>query len=373
MTTNRLNPAIFGRVSTATWPVLAAWLAMIVFAPWPAAADPTLPLTDNLVVRADAAGDRYRVDKEGTVLVHLYSTLPVPLSDVKLKVDSDQFEATVAPAPSWKTYPELSSAADGGAKGCFTVSLRRKAGLADDEPDVALRVYATCRGTRLLAAALSLAEALDEHRVPFCPSLKIDGKPAPQFWGNALVLKDFIACQKRDGYLVGYKSTQPGSTNQTRVYLAADDENLCLLVATVGYGSGWFPPGLRTKIYVAAARDARPFVLAVDELTSQMTCTPAVAGAKCVKCSSVAGTGGCDAVIYQVRIPRKAVGIERDCCYMNFSRTIPSRDGKGVNVFVPGVRQPGAEVSCWRGNERSVEDPAVYGKMILEKPKTEGK
>ena len=58
---------------------------------------------------------------------------------------------------------------------------------------------------------------------------------------------------------------------------------------------------------------------------------------------------------------------------MNFCRTIPPRPGKSVNVAVPGVKQPGPELSCWRGNERSVEDPAVYGKMILEKPKKEGK
>jgi hypothetical protein len=78
-------------------------------------------------------------------------------------------------------------------------------------------------------------------------------------------------------------------------------------------------------------------------------------------------------VIYQVGIPRRSVGIERDCFYMNLSRTIPSRDGKGVDVAMPGVRQPGSEVSCWRGNERSVEDPTVYGKMILQKPRTAGR
>jgi hypothetical protein len=354
-------------------------LAIVVLVALPAAAaDLPLPLADNLVVRADAAGQRRRIDKEGTFQVYLVSTLPLPLSDVKLKVDSDQFEAAVAPAASWKTYPELPPADHGymvpagGAKACFSVSLRRKAGSADDEPDVALRVYAACRGTRFLAAALTLAEALDEHRVPFNGSLKIDGKPSPQFWGNALVLKDFIACQKREGFLVGYKSTLPGSTNQTRVYLAADDENLYLLVATVGYGSGWFPPGLQTKIYIAPARDRRPCVLAVDDLTCKMTCTPAVEGTKCVPCG-VESAGGCDQVIYEVRVPRKAVGIERDCFYMNCSRTIPSRDGKGVNVAVPGVKQPGAEISCWRGNERSVEDPAVYGKMILQKPQAEGR
>ena len=293
----------------------------------------------------------------------------MPLSDVKLKVDSDQFAATVAPAPSWKTYPELPPAADGGAKGCFTVSLRRKAGSADDGPDVALRVYATCRGTRILAATLTLAEALDEHRVPFHPSLKIDGKPSPQFWGNALVLKDFIACQKRDGYLVGYKSTQPGSTNQTRVYLAADDENLCLLVATVGYGSGWFPAGLQTKIFVAAARDGRPFLLAVDDLTSQMTCTPAVAGAKCVKCSSIAGAGGCDAVIYQVRIPRKSVGIEAGLLLHEFlPHHSVARRQRRQRLRAGGAPARSGSLLLARERARSVAGPGgLYGKMILEK------
>ena len=363
--------------------MMAAGLAVIVLAGWlaaggvsaatAAAADAPLPLQDNLVVRADVAGERFRVGKEGTFQVCLYSTLPLPLSDVKLSVASDQFEATVAPSPSWKTYPELPSVADGRAKGCFVVSLRRKAGSVDDVPDIVLRVYASCRGSRFLAAMLTLAEALDEHRIPFNPSLKIDGQPSPQFWGNALVLRDFIACRKREEYLVGYKSTRPGGTNQTRVYLAADDENLYLLVATLGYA--WFPAGTQTKIFIASARDRRPFVLAVDELTFRMTCTPAVEGAKCVRCPPAPAmkAGGCDVVVYQVGIPRKSLGVERDCLYMNFARTIPSTDGKGVNVAVPGVRQPGSEVSCWRGNERSVEDPAVYGKMILQKSQPEGR
>jgi hypothetical protein len=362
---------------------MAVWLALVVPAGWSAAGDvspgtsavaagPALPLADNLVVRADVAGGPFRVDKEGTFQVCVESTLPLPLSDVKLKVDSDQFEAKVAPSPSWKTYPELPPAADGAAKGRFAVSLRRKAGSADDPPDVALRVYAACRGTRLLAATLTLAEALDEHQVPFFSSLKLDGRPSPQIWANALVLTDFIACQQREGYLVGYKPTRPGSTNQTRVYLAADDENLHLLVATVGYGPGWIPKGTQTKIFIASARDSRPFALTVDDLTFQMTSTPDVEGAKCLECPSTAGAGGCDQVIYQVRIPRKSVGIQRDCFYMNFSRTM-ARDGKAIELVTPGVRPAGTEVACWRGNERSVEDPAVYGKMVLQKPKTDGR
>ena len=34
--------------------------------------------------------------------------------------------------------------------------------------------------------------------------------------------------------------------------------------------------------------------------------------------------------------PRESVGIERNCFYMNFSRTI-ARDGKAVELVTPGV------------------------------------
>ena len=116
---------------------------------------------------------------------------------MKLKLDSDQFEAKVAPSPSWKTYPELPPAADGTSKGRFAVSLRRKGGSADDPPDVALRVYAACRGTRLLAATLTLAEAMEEHQVPFFSSWKLDGQSIAAGLGQRAALTDFIACQRQ--------------------------------------------------------------------------------------------------------------------------------------------------------------------------------
>jgi hypothetical protein len=357
-----------------------AALAVVASLAWPAArgaaaepaagdVDPTQYLQDNFSVRATVPGARFRVEKEGLMQVELYSTLPVGLSDVKLKVDSDQFEATAAPSPSWRTCPELPAGAADGAKGRFDVSLRRKAGSVDDAPDLSLRVYASCRGKRFLAAALTLAEALDEHQVPFNPALKIDGQPPPQFWGNALVLKDFMASQRHDDYLVGYKYARAGSTNQTRVYLAADNDNLYFLVATIGYA--WLSPSTQLKVLMARTREEKPVVLAVDELTFQLTCTPAVEGAKCVRCAPAPAmnTGGCDAVIYQVGVPRKPARLEMDTLYMNFSRIVPPREGKGSEAIVPGVRRTGPEVLCWRGNQRSAEDPAVFGKMVLQKQK----
>jgi hypothetical protein len=330
-------------------------------------------LQDNLSVRAAIPGERFRVEKEAEFQVYLHSTMPVPLSDLKLKVDSDQFDVAVTPLSSWKTYPELPAGAATGAKGAFGVTLRRKAGSVDDEPDIYLRVYASCLGNRLLAAALTLAEALDAHLVPFNSSLKIDGQPSPQFWGSALVLKDFLAHQKRDEYIVGYKYTRPGSTNQTRVYLAADDKNLHLLVATIGYA--WFPPGTHLKILITSGREVPPRVLAVDELTFKMTCTPALEGAQCVRCQPAPAkkTGSCDLVVYQVGIPRRAVAGEGDYLYMNFLRTVPFGEDRGSKIMVPGLRPTGPEVSCWRGNERSAEDPVVFGKMIFPKQKTEGR
>ena len=135
-----------------------------------------MPLQDNITVRADVPGDRFRVEKEGAFQVYLRSTLPLAMSGVKLPVDSDQFEGDGRPGAILENLSGVPAAAEGGAKGCFAVSLRRKAGSADDPPDAVLRLYADCGGNRFLAATLTLAEALDEHRVPFNPSLKIDGQ-----------------------------------------------------------------------------------------------------------------------------------------------------------------------------------------------------
>jgi len=317
----------------------------------PPAAGPTAHLQENLTVRAVMAAERLRVDKEGAFQLHLYSTLPIPLSDMALKIDSRQFDATVAPAPSWKTFPQLPPGADGGAKGCFTVALRRKAGTAEDPCDVYLRVYASCQGTRCLAAALTLAEALDEHPVPRSTARNIDAQPDPMSWSNPHVITDFTAYRKIKGYFTGYKPVRPRGTSQTRVYPAADDENVYLLIATVGY-----PPfeGTEMRIYVAPEIHARPLVLTVDEITFQLRSSPPVPGAQCVRCplGPIAVYGKCDAVMYQVVIPRKASGLEKNCFFANFARNNPDPQ----NAFL----------ACWRGNDLSVQDPVVYGKLVIQ-------
>ena len=191
----------------------------------------------------------------------------------------------------------------GGAKGCFTVSLRRKAGSADDAPDIALRVYAACRGARVLAATLTLAEALDEHRVPFNTSLKIDGKPSPQFWGNTLLLGiSSPAINATDTSSVTNRQrpaapTRPGyiSPRMTRICISSSRPS--------AMGRAGIPRHANQDLHRFRAGTGGPPCWQSNDLTLKLTSMPAVAGAKCVRCPLV-GAGGCNAVIYQVRIPR---------------------------------------------------------------------
>ena len=91
--------------------------------------------------QGDVSDSQLRFDKECSFRVYLYNTLSHPYWNVKLEVLSDQFEAAVVPSPLWKTYPDVQSAAMGGTREFFTVTLKRKSGVPDGQYDVSLRVY----------------------------------------------------------------------------------------------------------------------------------------------------------------------------------------------------------------------------------------
>ena len=63
---------------------------------------------------------------------------------------------------------------------------------------------------------------------------------------------------------------------------------------------------------------------------------------------------------YEIRIPRRPLGIAKDVLYLNFSRAVagrlPARDSKD---------KPVPEYSYWRGNDLSAKDPVVYGRMVI--------
>ena len=319
-------------------------------------------LAENLGLRAEVSGGVFSSPaKEFAFRVYVVSSLPLTLSDVKLKASSDRFDASLAPSPAWHTYPELSAAGSNTVMQYFTLTLKSKSGIAEDASGVNLRLYAANQDQHFLAAEQTLDEAMDEHRVPCIPSLKMETEPQTQLWSNSLVLKNLLAFKKEGDCRVAYKlrplgnACGNGGTYETEIHLAADDEDLYLLVATVGYAP---PKGTELKINLAADRDGTSTVLGIDEGTFQVSSSPTVTGIKCVRRPpNLKTNGGSDVDIYQVQIPRKSVGLAKNYFYANFVRVFP------VSTSATGK----TEYFCWRGNDLTCNDPIIYGRFVLGK------
>ncbi len=350
---------------------LAAWAACAVV-PWLTASAGALAgvgptncgimykLRDNLTIKADVSDSQLRFDKECSFRVYLYNTMSHPFWNVKLEVLSDQFEATVVPSPRWKTYPDVQSAATGGTREYFTVTLKRKAGVPDGEYDVSLRVY-PCNMVPKLNAMLTIAEAMDQHEVLLRPEVKMDGRVRPQDWNASPALTDFSSYVKSNEQEFFF--CRP--TDQTRVHVAADRDNIYMLLTCMGtYDRS--VKGNEVRIYASSAIEAKPMTFTLDESTGQVTPGQPAPGLGCVKCQDDPEAPGSVAV-YEVRIPRSSLGMTNGVLYLNFCRVVagrlPARNRKD---------KPMPEYSYWRGNDLSAKDPVVFGRMVIH-PKTEGR
>ena len=315
-------------------------------------------LRDNLTVKADVSDSQLRFDKECSFRVYLYNTLAQPYWNVKIEVVSDQFDATVVPSPLWKTYPDLQAAATGGTREYFTVTLKRKAGVPDGQYDLSLRVYTSRYEVRKLNAVLTFAEAVDQHEIAMKPELKIDGQVRPQDWTAAPVLTDFssyVKSNKKEPFFC-----RP--TDQTRVHVAADRDNITMLLTCMGtYDRS--VKGNELRIYAASSIEAKPMAFTLDESTGQVTPDQPTPGLQCVKCQ--ADLDAPDSVAtYELRIPRRSLGITKDVVYLNFCRVVANR--------LPAASPkdtPMPECSYWRGNDVSAKDPVVYGRMVIHDSK----
>jgi hypothetical protein len=311
-------------------------------------------LRDNLTIKADVSDSQLRFDKECSFRVYLYNTLSHPFWNAKIEVLSDQFEATVVPSPLWKTYPDVQSASTGGTREYFTVTLKRKPGVPDGQYDVSLRVYTSRFEVPKLNRVLTFAEAIDQHEIPLRPELKMDGQIRPQDWRSVTVLTDFSAYVKTDKQ--EYFFCRPA--DQTRVHVTADRDNVYLLATCLGsYDRS--VKGNELRIYTAAAIEAKPMLFTLDESTAQIASDPPVSGLQCVKCPDDPEAPGSVAT-YEIRLPRRALGMTNDVLYLNFCRVVAAR--------VPAKDRrdnPQPEYSYWRGNEVSAKEPVVYGRMVI--------
>jgi hypothetical protein len=315
-------------------------------------------LRDNLVIKVDVADSQLRFDKECSFRVYLHNTMAHPFWNVKLEVCTDQFETTVVPSSRWKTYPDLQSAATGGTREYFTVNLNRKPGIPDGQYDLSLRVFTTRFEAPKLNAIITVAEALDQHKIPFRYGLKMDGQLRPQDWGATPALKDFSSFTKNAaGEFLFCKPK-----DQTRVHVAADHDNIYLLLTCMGrYDRS--VKGNEVRIYTASEIDSKPQVFTLDESIGQIIPQEDIPGLRCVRCPDDSEAPG-SAAFYQVQLPRRSLGLTKNHFYLNFCRAVADR--------VP-AREPNKKLipenSYWRGNEVSVQDPVVYGRMVINDSK----
>jgi len=308
---------------------------------------------ENVTIKTDISSDQLRIDKEASFRVYLKTTMNVPFYDAKLDVLSEQFDATVSPSPTWKGYPDVTQVGAGGNKEYFTVTLKRKKGVPDGKYDISLKLYSSRRTFRRLAFFLPLAETVDAHTVPVVSNYEVTAKPSPQKWGNSALVNDFWAFKQitnGERKSPGLSSYSPSA--QTRIHLMSNAENVFLLAHLFGGGQND-----NLKIYVASEIEAKPVILTLDSATSKISSNALINGLKCVKCEAESGVG---VTVFEIQLPRKALGIDKkNSFFMNFSRTtsgLPSTAEKN---------DQSAETSFWRGNALSVDDPVVYGKMIV--------
>jgi|GEM_PF-624541 len=313
---------------------------------------------DSVTLKTDIADGQLRIEKEASFKVYLKTTLHVPFFDAKLEVLSDQFDATVTPSPTWKDYPDVAPAEAGGGKEYFTVTLKRKSGVPDGKYDISFKLYSSRQTFPRLAFFAPLIETVDAHSIPEVAHFKMDGKALPEKWGNSAVVKDFWAFKQGsyDGKqkLAGLAPYSPSA--QTRIRLVGDRDNVFLLAHLYSGGKDD-----TLKIYVAPEIESKPTVITLDPASSKIVSEPPVAGLKCVKSEAESAPG---VAAYEIQIPRKALGIDKkNWFFMNFSRTTPGSPPSPPEKN--DLTDYAVEPSFWRGNSLSVEDPVVYGKMVL--------
>lgn len=306
---------------------------------------------DNLTVKADVADGQLRIDKEGSFRIYLYNTLTWPFYDAKLDVLSDQFDAKVEPSPTWQTFPDLTPACAGGGREYFTVTLTRKQGVADGPYDVVFKLYSSRRDYRRLSQVLPLGEVMDRQVIPVRAGFSVDGKASPGKWAGSLLVKDFRAYRgfkphRAAGPDAGDALKSSLAGEQTRVHVAADDENLYFLVLMAGVSAED-----EVAISVAPTIEAKPVRLVLKQATGNVEAPIAANQIECRKCAADPRDG--NIALYELRVSRQALGLgAAPGFYANFGRV--AHGGGGI------------EKSYWRGNEISQDEPTVYGKLVFE-------
>ncbi|MFH0911731.1 MAG: hypothetical protein V1918_09540 [Planctomycetota bacterium] len=300
---------------------------------------------DNLAVKVDIRDGQLRIGTEASFRVYVLNTMDRDIDEIDLKVDSKEFEATVAPSEGWKGFPKLKTVKLGGRKESFTVTLRRKKGVPDGTYPIDLQLYS--RRQRKAFKTMDLGEAAGLYKLPRAGAVAIDGRVEATEWGPsaAATVSEFHECLPARGQ-DEYPENRP-ARDSTRFRLSCDEKNLYCLLVLEGAPDASADIG---TLYVARTLEATPVTVSLRRSDGAASSRQGSEGVESRLCADTDASGKS---LIECRIPRALLGIEgARTFYMNFTRS--TRENREERVVY------------WRGNPLGLNDPMVYGQFVVE-------
>ncbi|HOX06524.1 MAG TPA: hypothetical protein PK280_08995 [Planctomycetota bacterium] len=302
-----------------------------------------MQVKDNLSIRMGVRDGQLRLgESEGSFRIYLVNTMNRALFDLKLVATGPEFDAKIEPSPDWKEYPTLETAVRGGREQYFTVTLKRKPGVADGKYKVGLHLWSSHAGYKepWKFVELDLAAAQEVLTVPADAKVQLDGKVEEEEWKVGLLCTDlhcFAATgKKHPAWVLPFYQNLPAKES-SRFRLSADGEKLyCLMQLPGGDGA----KADSASLHLASGPEAKPLTVTVNRLTGEVTSSEPVAGLV-IKADA-------ERRAFEIAVPRSALGAKDAVTFRaNFSRALTDAEGKDQSSF-------------WRGNAMSLKIPASF-------------
>lgn len=293
---------------------------------------------DNLAVKVDIRDNQLRINDSAEFRVYLLNTMDRDIADIRLAIDTDQFDTTVTPASDWRSYPKLRTKNKGGKKEYFTVTLERKSGTEQGTYKIGLRLY-NGRDDSMVFKTLDINEAMCSMEIPHQTApVNVDGTVEKSEW------KDSLLCTSLYEYVyepitmswISEQAVNKPSDVQTRFRFNHDGQNLYGMIDFQTSGNHDI-----AQIYISPDHDSVPKVITAN-LQQQ---TVSINGSPETPLpASFSGTK------IEFSVPLDKLGLAgKDSFYANVTRN--QDDTK----------------TYWHGNDVSVLDPIVYANFVLKK------
>jgi len=291
---------------------------------------------DNLAVKVDIRDGQLRVGKEASFRVYLLNTMDRDIARIGLDVITKDFETSVKPDPTWRTFPCLRAVRRKGKKQYFEVTLRRKRGVPDGRYKIDLCLNdGRSKGKRFKTVDLDSAAGMS--RIPRAGRIAVDGTGTKEEWGDAFVInREFYNYVKRGKYYVN----APVPLRRRPLYrVVMDDDYLYCLFVLKGSADA---SADKACVYAAATSGGKPVKISFDRVSGKVECGKGTAG--------VAWKMNEDKSQIECKIPLKLLGVSsKKGFYANFTRETGTGRGKRVDY--------------WKANSFSEMDPIVYGHL----------